>query len=855
MRSTDRIGAGPYARLAETPRRKAGALSYANTKNLPEAEIHRRAAQLIQDRFVHADAVMRCFGPAILCRSGGDPSDFGDVNFPELNTQSKFLVLADTSTPQQVSRFVEKFWGLEKPEIIISVTGSALDFELHPILQRAFDKGLTAAASAANAWVITGGTDTGVMKLVASSLSSSGVSMPILGFSPFGAINEREKLERVYGGASTMVSTKATKDGAPLNAHHTHFLLVDSGKHGVKAWGTEINLRVAFESFYLERKSVPMVLLVVQGGPGTLATVLETAKKGSPIVVVADSGGAATAIKQYIEGDGEGSLSNWTSPHGKVEDLAVKFGTEKPLGQLREIRKCNEESGGKLITLFQVNNDGVLEATEDMSNVLLQAIVRLWVAGGGDSAGRITPPDRPGTPSSLAQPALALRESNASLSSQSMASPESSALGTAPESSALGTAADPLQHAQRRRRMRAIQLAVKWNRPLVVEAIFKEQHNPKGEFTKSHQLALQYALELRRYDVIRLLMGYQGFSLQFVNLCKLYLVPNDGFLDSDEKLQKELLTNQGRIRDTTSPRRSYECFQDVIGIWLKNIDKAEGRPGVLSLSAFAETAPHFAHLFTWSVFLGEYSIADLFWRECDDPARVALLGSHQCMLIGNKMVTSKSRLEEQAERYEQVAVDVINAADSQTDAFAVLEHKEGRFSLLDLALQLEMKRFLAHRHCQALLDRMWNGRHAGSSVELPENISMTALLWRATMPLTNPHYTAKARSLYQKKTQDEASKKARAGLKVERMLAIAKDAMRAARVEATNAMAAEPADLNESSVVRRKRFTDYAEKQRNHFTKFKARARGGVGAKLAQAADSAKKGFYQAPPVVLALSC
>ena len=43
--------------------------------------------------------------------------------------------------------------------------------------------------------------------------------------------------------------------------------------------------------------------------------------------------------------------------------------------------------------------------------------------------------------------------------------------------------------------------------------------------------------------------------------------------------------------------------------------------------------------------------------------------------------------------------------------------------------------------------------------------------------------------------------------------------------------------------MRRKRFTDYAEKQRNHFTKFKARARGGVGAKLAQAAEAAKKGL------------
>ena len=81
----------------------------------------------------------------------------------------------------------------------------------------------------------------------------------------------------------------------------------------------------------------------------------------------------------------------------------------------------------------------------------------------------------------------------------------------------------------------------------------------------------------------------------------------------------------------------------MLGVWLKNIDKAEGRPGVLSLSAFAETAPHFAHLFTWSVFLGEYSIADLFWRECDDPARVALLGSHQCLLMGNKMARAMER--------------------------------------------------------------------------------------------------------------------------------------------------------------------------------------------------------------------
>ena len=138
---------------------------------------------------------------------------------------------------------------------------------------------------------------------------------------------------------------------------------------------------------------------------------------------------------------------------------------------------------------------------------------------------------------------------------------------------------------------------------------------------------------------------------------------------------------------------------------------------------------------------------------------------------------------------------------------------------------------------------------------------------------------------------------------MERILAIAKDAMRAARVEAkeiwgdiaeiwgdiaeiwgvasaarrgderpmgaataqldlcglrpgpttqaTNAMAAEPADLNET-VVRQKRLSDdFAQKQRNHFTKFKARARGGVGAKLAEAADSAKKGLLSGSLLIM----
>ena len=52
------------------------------------------------------------------------------------------------------------------------------------------------------------------------------------------------------------------------------------------------------------------------------------------------------------------------------------------------------------------------------------------------------------------------------------------------------------------------------------------------------------------------------------------------------------------------------------------------------------------------------------------------------------------------------------------------------------------------------------------------------------------------------------------------------------------------ADLSETSVVRRKELSeDFAKKQRNHFSKFRARARGGVGAKLAEVAEVGKEGL------------
>ena len=192
---------------------------------------------------------------------------------------------------------------LPAPLLRVQVTGGAQALTLPEQLQEEFNKGLVTAATSANVWVVTGGTDTGVMHLVGKAMYDAGLDgkVPLLGVTAHGAVNGRECFEGLkFGRASYADPEKASFEGAPLSPHHTHFLFIDSGKQNSKAWGSEIRVRAEIERHMTTSRAVPMVLLVVQGGPGTLATVLATAQLGCPIVILSNSGGAATAVSNFM---------------------------------------------------------------------------------------------------------------------------------------------------------------------------------------------------------------------------------------------------------------------------------------------------------------------------------------------------------------------------------------------------------------------------------------------------------------------------------------------------------------------------------------------------------------------------
>ena len=219
-------------------------------------------------------------------------------------------------------------------------------------------------------------------------------------------------------------------------------------------------------------------------------------------------------------------------------------------------------------------------------------------------------------------------------------------------------------------------------------------------------------------------------------------------------------------------------------------------------------------------------------------------------------------MEQRAAELESRATDVIDAADSQEEAFRVLEHKVGRYSLLDLALKFQMKRFLAHSHCQALLDRWWRGSHELSAVELPENVSLSSLLGQALIPVANPHYRKRAFQMLKRRKVSESSKDETLRV-LTRFANVAHDAAYQSIQEMQHTALAEAREGGATDITPeegdRIKAGIFSKKQQAQMSTLKTQARPrGVGMDSHGPVDPAVatehlRGFYQIPSVVFVL--
>lgn len=236
--------------------------------------------------------------------------------------------------------------------MLISITGAAQGFRMQPHVHDVVNQGIVKAAKKTDAWLVTGGTDTGVMKLVGEAVRKADVDVPVIGVTPWLAVYGREQLERdTQPSSPSSVSTEAddmvrreaeaedggrvrfyrrTKPddhmGVALQPNHTHFLLVDTPHvQGKSPFGTEIPFRMAFERQVHDEKSVPTVVVVLNGGVGSLQIVLQAVKDETPVVLINDSGGIALTLAHYLQSatgevlfDRTGSGSSYIKVKGRA---------------------------------------------------------------------------------------------------------------------------------------------------------------------------------------------------------------------------------------------------------------------------------------------------------------------------------------------------------------------------------------------------------------------------------------------------------------------------------------------------------------------------------------------------------
>ncbi|XP_072117252.1 transient receptor potential cation channel subfamily M member 2 [Mobula birostris] len=323
------------------------------------------------------------------------PTDaFGDIAFEGQGQKSgKYVRVSNDTPPMTIYQLMTKYWGLNPPHLLISVTGGAKNFHLKPDLKFTFRRGLIKVAQSTGAWIITGGSYAGVMKYVGEAvrhcnMTSSHKEKQIvaIGIASWGIVHNRESLVDAEGKFPATYYLDEANQGrlTCLDHNHTHFILVDDGTHG--RYGVEISLRTHLEKYISKQRigtedagiEIPIVCVALEGGPGTLNTIHSAISNGTPCVIVEGSGRAADVLAAAanlpmtqitIDFVQKQLRTFFTDCYSMFSDQDIILWTKK----VQDIIRMRE-----LLTIFQADTSG----KNDLDVAILHALLKASSSSG-----------------------------------------------------------------------------------------------------------------------------------------------------------------------------------------------------------------------------------------------------------------------------------------------------------------------------------------------------------------------------------------------------------------------------------------------------------------------------------------
>lgn len=261
------------------------------------------------------------------------------ILFPNNQRATAIFPAADAS-PTDILAALD----LKPHKTLILIIGGAegVDEKLKPRLIQLFGRGIARAAANANAVIIDGGTQSGVMAMMGQGVADRGSKCSLIGVAPKALI--------AYPGSPSPSSVN-------LDPNHSHFVLVEGGE-----WGS--GLATIFNLAGALTRDAPGVAILASGGANARDEVVQVVRQNLPLIVIEGSGGLADEI-----------VAAWKARPASPDDPAMAEIIAD--GRIEFHLLNNSVEGAERLILRELRGDNVLyQAWETFADYDLNAMLQ-----------------------------------------------------------------------------------------------------------------------------------------------------------------------------------------------------------------------------------------------------------------------------------------------------------------------------------------------------------------------------------------------------------------------------------------------------------------------------------------------
>ncbi|NWR93459.1 TRPM5 protein, partial [Furnarius figulus] len=611
------------------------------------------------------------------------PYCIGEIDFTASGKKhGKFIKVPSTIHPGIIFEVMLNKWKLPAPNLVVSLVGEEENFQMKPWLRDTLKKGLIKAAQSTGAWIFTSALRVGITRHLVQAVrdlalasTSSKVSVIAIGITSLRKIQHREILDNTKNESLVHYQTDDNIQGPPysLDHNHSHFILVDDVTPDEPDGTTK--LRFNLEKHISEQRTgyggsieIPVLCLLVNGGPGTLEKICSGLENSAPWLILAGSGGTADILAAFMN-DPQLIMPEAVEKQFKEKFPAESFLWKDILQWTLTIQ--NIISHQHLLTLHNFEQDG----SEELDTVILKALVKACKSQSQEAQ------------EYLDELKLAVAWNRVDIAKSEIFNGD-----------------------------------VEWKSCDLEEMLMDALVNDKPEFVKLFidnganifefltysrlqrlycsisRKCLLYELLLKKHEENKLtLAGLTGQQQNEQEICPLFT------LSEVSRVLKDFLHDACK-----------GFYQDLRQGGKKKSDKMNTKrlPGPLDMNQKSENP--WRDLFVWAVLQNRHKMANYFWAMGQEGVASALAAC--------KILKEMSRLETETKaacimkeaKYEQLAVELFSECyyNSEERAFALLVRKNQYWSkttCLQLATEADAKSFFAHDGVQAFLTKIWWG--------------------------------------------------------------------------------------------------------------------------------------------------